>query len=119
MARFRTTSQIRGLRIINALQSNSDSKDQEITQQYLKKIGVPDPMIVDTMDGEPMRVKRTDDSLVVYSVGPNREDDGGTREGMLDFVIGFGEQVLAPTNQDQVEIIDEQTDSISTNKDRQ
>ena len=33
---------------------------------------------LDPFDGKPMRMKRTDHSLIVYSIGPNEIDDGGT-----------------------------------------
>jgi hypothetical protein len=33
---------------------------------------------VDPFDGKPMRMKRTDHGLVIYSVGHDRVDNGGT-----------------------------------------
>ncbi len=35
---------------------------------------------VDPFDGQPLRYHRTNDSCVVYSVGPNREDDDGAKQ---------------------------------------
>jgi hypothetical protein len=42
---------------------------------------VPDfiPFVrVDPFDGKPMRMKRTEHGLVIYSIGPDMVDDGGT-----------------------------------------
>ena len=33
----------------------------------------------DPYDGGPMKLKPTDDGLVIYSVGPDMSDDGGIR----------------------------------------
>lgn len=35
------------------------------------------PKLIDPYSGEPMRVKRDDQSYAVYSVGSNGRDDGG------------------------------------------
>lgn len=95
LANSRVKSQTRGLRIINALTSNPDSvnKDiKEIDQAYLQSIGVPQPMTIDTMNGEPMKVKRvkleTGDQWIVYSVGEDLVDDGGSAKEIKDFVVG-------------------------------
>ena len=45
-------------------------------------------MTVDTMNGEPMKVKRTDQQWLVYSVGLNLVDDGGNAKEIKDFVVG-------------------------------
>lgn len=36
---------------------------------------------VDPFDGQPLRLRRAGDNLLVYSIGPNRVDDGGTPSG--------------------------------------
>jgi hypothetical protein len=43
-----------------------------LAPRYLR--GVP----ADPFDGQPLRYRRLDDGVVVYSVGPDRTDDGGT-----------------------------------------
>jgi hypothetical protein len=43
------------------------------------------PTLVDPYSGQPLLVKRDDVSYVVYSVGPNRHDDGG--HGTLDLTF--------------------------------
>ncbi len=47
----------------------------------------------DPFDGQPLRVRRLPDGLVVYSLGPDRQDDGGkldrTRPGAAGTDVGF------------------------------
>lgn len=85
---FRTRSQLRALRIINALQANPDSESATISQDYLVELGVPKAMTVDTMNGEPMKIKRFEEKWIVYSVGGNLIDDGGDSSQQKDFVLG-------------------------------
>ena len=87
-ANSRLKSQVRGLRIVSALTANLDSAEQEITKEYLIGLGVPESMTVDTMNGELMKVKRTDEQWLVYSVGLNLADDGGNANEVKDFVVG-------------------------------
>ena len=92
LANSRTKSEMRGLRIVNALTQNLDSVEKEIDQSYLLSLGVPQPMTIDPMNGEPMKVKRVkveaDDQWVVYSVGEDLIDDGGNAKEIKDFVVG-------------------------------
>ena len=88
VANARIRSQIRGLRILNALTAAPEAKDKEVDQKYLLSLGVPEAMTVDTMNGESMKVKKLDDDWVVYSVGPNLIDDGGDSHAIKDFVVG-------------------------------
>lgn len=91
-ANLRVKSQVRGLRIINALTQHPESTGKEIDQAYLLSIGVPKPMTIDTMTGEPMKVKllkaEAGDQWVVYSVGADLIDDGGNIEEAKDFAVG-------------------------------
>jgi hypothetical protein len=43
-----------------------------LVPRYLKEIPV------DPYDGAPLRMRRLDDGLVIYSVGPDGKDNGGT-----------------------------------------
>ena len=79
------------MRIVNALLGDAKSADidpSKITSEYLKSLGVPESMTVDTMDGKPMRIKRGEDRWVVYSIGQDLVDDGGKADQNQDFVIG-------------------------------
>lgn len=87
-ANSRLKSQVRGLRIVSALTETPDSVEPEVTKKDLMKLGVPESMTVDTMNGEPMKIKRTDKNWIVYSVGPDLVDDGGNAEKIKDFVVG-------------------------------
>ena len=84
----RTRSNIRALRIINALLAQPEAEGKTITPEYLLEIEVPQPMTVDTITGETMKVKHTESGWLVYSVGTNREDDGGDSDQLKDFVLG-------------------------------
>ncbi len=84
----RTRSLIRSLRIISALESQSDTVPVPVTQDYLIEIGVPRKMTVDTMNGEPMKVKRENDRWIVYSVGTDLVDNGGSANLSEDFSLG-------------------------------
>ena len=43
----------------------------------LKEAGFLNQIPIDVYDGQPLRLKRLDDGLVIYSVGPDGQDDGG------------------------------------------
>lgn len=86
---FRTRSQIRALRIVNALQAQNDAEPKTVSSEYLVGIGVPKLMTLDTMNGEPMKVRRVDRGWVVYSVGPDLKDDGGDLDNRKDIGIGW------------------------------
>ena len=92
IANSRIKSQVRGLRIVNALTRNPESVDKEIDQAYLLSIRVPQPMTIDTMNGQPMQVKLMKDQTgvqwMVYSVGEDLVDDGGSQNEGKDFVVG-------------------------------
>jgi hypothetical protein len=48
---------------------------------------------LDPFDGFPLRYRRSDDGVVIYSVGPDGKDDGGNLEGPLEpseLMFGFG-----------------------------
>ena len=47
----------------------------------------------DPFDGEPLKLRKTDDGLMIYSIGPDMTDNGGqpfdrkTREGDMTFTL--------------------------------
>ena len=45
-------------------------------------------MMIDTINGELMKIKRVNDEWVVYSAGANGVDDGGSHVGIEDYVLG-------------------------------
>jgi hypothetical protein len=49
------------------------TKIDELAPEYLKAVPT------DPYDGQPLRYKRLEDGAVVYSVGPDKQDDGGAR----------------------------------------
>lgn len=46
---------------------------QALVPEFLDKVPT------DPYDGQPLRYRRLPDGAIVYSVGPNRKDEGGTR----------------------------------------
>jgi hypothetical protein len=54
--------------------------------------------LIDPYNGQPMRLKATPDGWVVYSVGTNGRDDGGSNVGApLDPDVGLGPVKRAPS----------------------
>jgi hypothetical protein len=46
---------------------------EDLTPEYLPRVPA------DPFDGKPLRLKRDGKDVIVYSVGPDGQDDGGTR----------------------------------------
>ena len=72
----RDQAKIRSLRVLNALQAHAPAGDSHAPK--LAELGLPAATITDPFTGEPLHVKRTPKGWMVYSVGPNFRDDGGT-----------------------------------------
>ena len=70
-----TRSMIRSLRVLNALQTHVPAGSNEVPK--LTELGLPAETITDPFTGEPLHVKKTPQGWLVYSVGPNFQDDGG------------------------------------------
>lgn len=64
---------------------------QELEGKYLAEL------TVDPFTGEPLRYRRAEDSFTIYSVGPDRRDDGGDLTSQLAAVDarGWGRRELA------------------------
>ncbi len=60
--------------------------------QTLDDLQLPQSETTDPFTGQPLLLEKQDDGWVIYSVGQNRKDDGGTCDDRADFG-------LAPTAQ--------------------
>jgi len=68
----RLIAESRCLRIVNAMARKGDFKEA------IDSLGLPKECIIDPFDGKPMRVKPTDKGPIVYSIGQDFTDDGGS-----------------------------------------
>lgn len=87
-ALFRVRSRLRALRIVNALERQQEVGSIPVSSEDLIGLGVPMVMTIDTMTGEPMKIKRVGSAWVVYSVGANLIDDGGDFNAQADWGVG-------------------------------
>ncbi len=77
---------VRALRVLNALQTRPGA---DATQPpKLSDLGLPPEVTADPFNGEPLRVKKLPQGWLIYSVGPNRIDDGGILDKKTDAGIG-------------------------------
>ncbi len=91
----RLRSWVRALRIINGLTANPEKAkvvQDGATKEALAALGIPEVMMVDTVTGELMKVTRKGDAWVVYSVGADKVDDGGSHDQVKDYVLGGEEE---------------------------
>jgi hypothetical protein len=72
---------IRSLRVLNAIQIHVRRGSNDMPK--LAELGLPAETTTDPFTGEPLHVKRLPQGWLVYSVGPNLQDDGGTLIGSL------------------------------------
>jgi hypothetical protein len=75
---------VRSLRVLNALQVRGAAGDSP----NLSALGLPPETLIDPFTEKPLIVKRKPTGWLVYSVGANRVDDGGSLAKGED--IGFG-----------------------------
>jgi hypothetical protein len=68
-------------RIVNAMAQRADFKLE------LHSLGLPAQCLVDPFDGKPLRIRRTTNGPVVYSVLEDQKDDGGIPGGGKDLVL--------------------------------
>jgi hypothetical protein len=87
-AAVRTRAKIRTLRVLNALQTHAPADGGAAPK--LTALGLPAEAITDPFNGEPLHVKKTARGWVVYSVGPNLQDDGGKVEDPANGDVGIG-----------------------------
>jgi hypothetical protein len=86
IAMERTRAIVRCLRVLNALQLKADPNAKEPPR--LSGLGLPLDVITDPFDGQPLRVKKLPQGWLIYSVGPNRIDDGGVLDNKTDVGLG-------------------------------
>ena len=77
---------IRCLRVLNALQLKADLPAKEPPK--LSDLGLAPEVTTDPFDGQPLRIKKLPQGWLIYSVGPNRIDDGGVLDGRTDVGLG-------------------------------
>ncbi len=82
----RTRALVRSLRVLNVIQTRTAPKPGEVPA--LATLGLPASTTTDPFNGQPLIVKHLATGWLVYSVGPNLEDDGGTIADYSD--VGFG-----------------------------
>lgn len=77
---------VRALRLLNALQTKIGADANQPPK--LSDLGLPPEVTTDPFDGQPLRVKKLPHGWLIYSVGPNRIDDGGVLDYKTDVGIG-------------------------------
>ena len=78
----------RSLLVLNAIQRRAQA-GEDVSQLRLEDIKLPDPYTTDPFNNLPLRLKKTADGWVVYSVGTNLKDDGGELEPSKSHDIGW------------------------------
>ena len=84
----RAKALIRSLRVLNALQTHAPAAGDAVPEPT--ELGLPAEAITDPFNGEPLHVKRTAQGWLVYSVGPNLQDDGGKVDDQTNGDVGVG-----------------------------
>ncbi len=76
-------AKVRVLRVLNAIQENPPAAGQP---PQLSELGLPAEAYTDPFTGEPLHVKRIMGGWLIYSVGENYRDDGGSSKAPRDDV---------------------------------
>jgi hypothetical protein len=98
VATTRERAMIRCLRVLNALQSHVSAESKETPK--LADLGLPAETTTDPFAaGKPLHIKRLAQGWLVYSVGPNGQDDGGKVEDPQNGDVGIAP--LTPTKADE------------------
>jgi hypothetical protein len=85
-ANDRIRAQMRCLRILNAVHSRADDGDK--SEPMLADLGLPPNATTDPFTGAPLRLQKTADGWLVYSMGENLQDDGGDLSERRDVGVG-------------------------------
>jgi hypothetical protein len=75
-ARLRTEVMARCLRVLSALQTHPVPEGQQVPDSAA--LGLPADFAVDPSDGQPLRIRRLPSGWLIYGVGENQSDDGGS-----------------------------------------
>ncbi len=86
VANDRVSARMRCLRILNAVHSRADDGDN--SEPMLAKLDLPPDAMADPFTGAPLRVQKTADGWLIYSMGENLHDDGGDLSERRDIGIG-------------------------------
>jgi hypothetical protein len=82
----RVKAMSRCLRVLNAIQARV--KPDHVQPPDLVDLGFPQETTTDPYNSKPLTIKRLPDGWLVYSVGMNLVDDGGTFEKVEDVGVG-------------------------------
>jgi hypothetical protein len=85
-AENRTTANARSLRIYNALRQYDVKNGREANG--LAGLGLPPEATIDPFSGKPLLLKHTDGGWIIYSVGRDGKDDGGSLKDQKDCGVG-------------------------------
>jgi hypothetical protein len=82
----RIRAMARSLRVLNALQARVPPGSDQVPS--LDSLGLPAGATIDPFNGKPLQVKKTPQGWLVYSLGSNGADDGGTFDKGADVGVG-------------------------------
>jgi hypothetical protein len=84
----RTRAMIRCLRVLIALKTHVPASSNVAPK--LTELGLPAETTADPFTGDPLHVKKLPRGWLVYSVGPNFQDDGGKLDNPVTGDVGIG-----------------------------
>lgn len=82
----RVKAMSRCLRVLNAIQTHVEPGSDRVPQ--LADLSLPHEVTLDPYNSEPLHIKKLPEGWLVYSVGMNLVDDGGTIEKVKDVGVG-------------------------------
>jgi hypothetical protein len=85
-AYHRSGAELRCLRILNELTAYAQAHGREA--EGMDDLDLNDTVTLDPFSGEPLKLKRTDEGWIVYSVFSNSTDDGGDFTEQVDWGLG-------------------------------
>jgi hypothetical protein len=94
----RVRAYIRCLRVLNSLQTHVPPESNEPPK--LTELGLPAETTIDPFTGEPLHVEKAPHGWLIYSVGKNLRDDGGTPGVSSDGDVVVGSRTLTPAERE-------------------
>jgi hypothetical protein len=85
----------RALRVLSALQARVPTGSDQVPS--LTDLGLPAEATIDPFSGKSLHAKKTPQGWMVYSVGGNGADDGGTFDKAADIGVGPDKPEASPT----------------------